>query len=45
MHELVTFISGHIRESMNQEEGVLCLSFIKHIIAKSTTLDTIEKLW
>jgi hypothetical protein len=46
MHELIALICAYVRENMNQEEGILCLAFLEHVIGKlESNLETLEKIW
>ncbi|CDW90832.1 sec7 domain containing protein [Stylonychia lemnae] len=46
IQELITLVCACIRENLNQEEGILCLAFLEHLIAQSDqNLETQEKIW
>lgn len=46
MFELTGLICGYIKDNMNQEEGILCLAFLEHIITKvDNNLESVEKIW
>eukprot|EP00347_Sterkiella_histriomuscorum_P023819 403333278 len=46
LQELITMICQCVRETLNQEEGILCLAFLSHLIKNSEkTLDNVEKIW